>query len=93
MSKRETYLVAIITVIVFIAAFLIGFLFGNSAETSTSKTFAEPVTAVVAGEEMPVISVEYSLRHVVITTDGGEKIYADNKSVIIYETEKYYEEG
>ena len=57
-----------------------------------TQKYETPVTAVVNGEEMPVISARIYGNYIEIETDSGEKILATNTSVIIYETEIYYEE-
>lgn len=93
MNDAQIVKIVIITIFLVFVAFFGGYFLGNTAENTTTKNYAEPVTAIIDGEEMPVVSAEITPNFTTITTDGGEKVTANNNSVIIYETEKYYEEG
>lgn len=92
MNESQTIRIIIAAIFMIVAAFFMGYFLGNTAENTIRKDFSEPVTAIINGEEMPVVSAEITPSFTTITTDGGEKVTANNKSVIIYETEKYYEE-
>ena len=91
-SFYEENFIRTVLVIIFLSAamFFFGYIFGNMSEKETSKEFSEPVSAVVDGEEMPVVSVKTHGNYVEIITDGNEKIYTSNKNLVIYEDEKYY---
>ena len=93
MNEVQTIKTVIVAIFIIVAAFFMGYFLGNTAENTTTKNYSEPVTAIIDGEEMPVVSAEITPNFTTITTDGGEKVTANNNSVIIYETEKYYEEG
>lgn len=58
MSESQSIRIIIVAIFTIVAAFFIGYFLGNTAENTIQKNFSEPVTAVINGEEMPVVSVE-----------------------------------
>ena len=73
-----------------ISMFSLGYLFGNFSAKETEKEYSKPVSAIVDGEEMPVISVKMHGNYAEIVTDGDEKIVVSTRNLVIYEDEKYY---
>lgn len=73
-----------------ISMFSLGYLFGNFSAKETEKEYPEPVSAIVDGEEMPVISVKTHGNYAEVVTDGDERIVISTKNLVIYEDEKYY---
>lgn len=88
-SFYEQGFIRTVLVIIFLSAamFFFGYLFG-SMSAEVSKEYDEPVSAVIDGEEMPVVSVKTHGNYAEIVTDDNEKIYTRNLTV--YESEKYY---
>lgn len=88
----EEHFIRTVLLIIFISAamFFFGYLFGNLSDKTTEKEYSEPVSAVVDGEEMPVISVKTHGNYAEVVTDGDERIVISTKNLVIYEDEKYY---
>lgn len=89
-SFYEQGFIRTVLVIIFLSAamFFFGYLFGSMSVKEVFKEYAEPVSAVIDGEEMPVVSVKTHGNYAEIVTDDNEKIYTRN--LTIYESEKYY---
>ena len=91
----EQNFIRTVLVIIFLSAamFFFGYLFGSMSAKEVSKEYDEPVSAVIDGEEMPVVSVKTHGNYAEIVTDSNEKIYTSNRNLTIYESEKYYNGG
>ena len=88
--KTKAVVIAAIFFFGMTVGILLGFCSVKSTHNPEVKEYSEPVTAVVNGEEMPIVSAKIFGDYVEIVTDGNEKIYVSDKNLVIYESEKYY---